>query len=170
VGGWIGLLSRPVLDALQDRDRPRYEFSGKGAILGSVSSFLVVFAFAPMRTDRSALVLIFIAGAMFYYAIGKCGCLFLGCCRAAESRTLRAALPLVEVAWALVLCAIALLALPVPLVRMPLIPAIAAAALALRVYSRWARGSGLAASLMKLDSVALECFIAFTTIVSLRAI
>jgi hypothetical protein len=164
-GGWIGLISRPVLDAVRDRAQPRYEFSGKGFIVGSVTAFLMVLAFAPQRVDRSALFALFLAGAQFYYAIGKGGCMFLGCCQAVASRAIRVPLPAIEAAWALTLCVAAFVTAFEPHnVRMQAIPTIVALLLALRVYSRWARGARLAAALMQLDSLLLECVVVLASI------
>lgn len=162
-GGWIGLISRPVFDAVLEREGPRYEFSGKGAIAGSVAAFFAALLFAPKHADRSTLLALFVASALLYYAIGKGGCLFLGCCRASSGRAAAMPLPAIEAASAFVICTIALLAAVLThSARMDLLAVICAAVLALRVYSRVARGARVGESLVKLDSIALALLVGGT--------
>lgn len=166
-GGWIGLISRPIYDAMLQREQPRYEFSGKGAIAGSVAAFFAVLLFAPKHADRSTLLALFVASALFYYAVGKCGCLFLGCCRASSGRAAALPLPAIEAASAIVICTIALLAAAVThSARMDLLEVVFAAVLALRVYSRVARGSRVGESLVKLDSICLALLLGGTMVVA----
>lgn len=165
LGGGIGLMSRPVLDAAFGRESERYEFSGKGAIIGAAGAFLATLAFAPQNVDRSTLITLFIAAGLLYYAIGKAGCLCLGCCRAIEARALDVPLPLIECVWSLTLCVVALAAaLASHAQRVRLFPAIIAALLALRVYSRVARGAHLRDSLTQVDSSLLEIILLFAIV------
>lgn len=152
--GCIGLIARPVLDAAADRANPRYEFSGKGAILGSCVSFFPALVFAPQQVDRTALVALFLASSAFYYALGKIGCLFLGCCRAIVPA--RLPLPAIEAACSLGWSLVALGTLPeMPAFRLLTFAAVAVGFLALRVYSRCARGSRARDALGQPDSIAL---------------
>lgn len=161
--GWIGLISRPVLDAAMGRDGPRYEFSGKGAMLASVLVFFVLLVFAPRHADRSTLTALFFASSLLFYGIGKCGCLFLGCCRALDVRAAAPPLPAIEAACAFALCAAALLGVAASHgARVYLFAAIVAGLFALRVYSRVARGARVLASLVQLDSLLLAALLACT--------
>lgn len=167
-GGAIGLMSRPVLDAAKGRGDPRYEFSGKGAIAGAVAVFLIVLAFAASHVDRSALTAIFAGSGLLYYAVGKCGCYFLGCCRAVEARAIGIPLPLVEAACAALLAIGAFASTAAsPPVRVDAFATIVAALLAVRVYSRVARGAAPATALKQLDSLLLIALFAYTIAASL---
>lgn len=162
VGGWLGLMSRPILDAAMDRDQTRVGFSGKGAIVGAVVAFLLVLVFTPKTVDRSTLVALFIASGLFYYTVGKLGCFFIGCCRAVESRTVQVPLPLIETTAALTLCIFSFVAATVPhSVRMDMFPLIVAGLLIQRIYSRVARGARLVRSLLQLDSLMLAILFLF---------
>jgi hypothetical protein len=155
-GGLIGLISRAMLDAAADRADPRYEFSGKGGIIGSSAAFFIAFAFAPKHADRIAILAIFFASSLFYYAIGKTGCLFLGCCRAMESRAARVPLPAIEAASSVALSIVAILTLLADTgLKLWSFPAIIAAFLVLRIFSRRTRGSSLRDAFAQPDSVAL---------------
>ena len=152
--GGIGLVARSAIDAAAGRRNPRYEFSGKGAGIGAAASFFLLLAFAPPGADRTALVALFFASSTFYYAVGKVGCLFLGCCRAALPG--RLPLPAIEAIGSLALSSAALATLYATApARLALLAAIVAGTLALRLFSRCARGSRLRGALGELDSIAL---------------
>ncbi len=152
--GSIGLVARSTIDAAAGRTNPRYEFSGKGAVLGSGASFLLLLFVAPQGADRTALLALFLASITFYYGVGKLGCLFLGCCRAAVPG--RASLPTIEALWSLALSIAALATLyEAAGFRLPMFAAIVLGFLALRVFSRCARGSRLRSALGQFDSIAL---------------
>lgn len=163
--GALGLMSRPVLDAALQRRAPRYEFSGKGAIAGSTAAFLLVVAFAPQHVDRTVLSALFVASGLVYYAVGKCGCYFLGCCRAVETRAVGVPLPLIETLGSLALAIVALAAAAAPFgARLTLLACVVAGMLVLRLYSRYARGATVFASLRQLDSLVLSSLLACTLV------
>ena len=167
VFGGIGLVSRPVLDAAAGRTTPRDEFSGKGLLLGSFAAFFLLLIFAPQQIDRTALVALFLSSVAFYYAVGKAGCLALGCCRAVVPR--RVPLPAIEALWSFALALVALATLYEPTtLRLSTFAAVIAAFLALRLFSRRARGTRMRSALAKPDSIALGAlacvFIAIATL------
>lgn len=154
IAGGLGLVARGALDAALDRANQRNEFSGKGAIVGASGSFLTILVFAPHNVDRTALIALFLASSAFYYAAGKAGCLFLGCCRAVVPR--RLPLPAFEMISSLVLSLAALATLHGNTTfRLLTFAAIIAGFLALRIHSRCSRGSRLRSALGQLDSIAL---------------
>ncbi|MGZ3499680.1 MAG: hypothetical protein ACXVAG_12505 [Vulcanimicrobiaceae bacterium] len=155
-GGWIGLSSRPVFDAAADRANPRYEFSGKGAIVGASAAFLLAFLFVSPHADRTAVVALFFASSLFYYAIGKIGCFSLGCCRAAAPKTTHIPLPIIEAACSSAFSTALLVTLRgTPALRASTFAAVVVGFLALRIYSRCARGSSIRGALVQLDSLVL---------------
>lgn len=152
--GGIGLVARSTFDAVTDRANPRLEFSGKGAFVGSAASFFLLLVAAPQGADRTALVALFISSLAFYYAVGKAGCLFLGCCRAVVPG--RFPLPAIEALWSLAIGLAALATLyQTARLRLLAFAAIVACLLALRVFSRCRRGSNLRSALGQIDSLAL---------------
>ena len=170
VGGWIGLASRPVLQAAAQHVEPQYEFSGKGAILGSLAAFFLALAFTPAQADRTALVALFLASSSFYYALGKVGCLFIGCCPANSERRMLLPLPAIEAGSSSAIGIAALLTLfGTTTVRLWSFLTITGAFLLLRVVSRYARGSGLRGALRQLDSIALAAVACCVTFVALVA-
>ena len=163
--GSIGLIARSVLDAATERTDLRNEFSAKGALLGSAGSFFVLLLFIPHSVDRTALVAIFLASLLFYYAVGKIGCVFLGCCRAAVPW--RLPLPTIEAICSLALSLAALATLyeaSVP--RLFSTAAILGCSLALRLFSRCMRGSSLGNALKQFDSIALGVLICGTAAIA----
>jgi hypothetical protein len=170
LGGWIGLTSRPVLDAAAQRANPRFEFSGKGFVLGSLCSFFIAFAFAPASADRTALVALFLASSLLYYALGKIGCLLLGCCRASDAPRSFMPLPMIEALWSGALAIAALLTLfGSATLRLWSFPLIAVGFLLLRIYSRNARGSRMRDALLQLDSIVLAVAASSAAIASITA-
>lgn len=154
IGAYVGVISRPVLDAAAGRADPRYEFSGNGLIIGATVPFLIALAFAPHNLDRTALLAPFLASVTLYYAIGKFGCLCIGCCRAIVAP--RLPLPTIEALCSLGLSAAALGTLREGVaLRLLTIAAVFAAFLALRIFSRYARGDRVRDALLQPDSIAL---------------
>ncbi len=152
--GGIGLVARSAFDEATERTNRRDEFSAKGAVLGAAGSFFILLFFVPHGVDRTALVALFFASSFFYYAVGKLGCLFLGCCRAAVPGHI--SLPAIEATCSLSLGLLALASLyATATARLATVAAIATCFLALRVYSRRARGSTMRSALGELDTIAL---------------
>jgi hypothetical protein len=154
--GWFGLIHRPLRDALNDRETPLYEFSAKGAILGMAGTFALLLLFAPHGTDRSRLIVLFCVAGLVYYAIGKCGCIAIGCCRAERGIVAGIRLPLIEAVvsavLAVVLCIVSTASSRAYFATPVIIMLVFAG---LRVASRIARGERGVAALRQFDSLAL---------------
>lgn len=154
--GWVGLLNRPVLDVIADRNPRRYELSAKGAILGATLTFALLLVLAPHGVDRTKLIAIFIACSTFFYAFGKLGCVAVGCCRATSTPSPRIPLPVIEVLGSAVVGLLAVASLSVPTTaRLAVFVALALAFGALRVLSRRARGMESNHALAQPDSLAM---------------
>ncbi|MBV8579860.1 MAG: hypothetical protein JOZ86_04425 [Candidatus Eremiobacteraeota bacterium] len=153
--GFVGLASRPLSDVIANRERPRSELSGKGAIVGMVAVFAALLVFVPHDTDRTKLAAVFFAGALAYYALGKIGCVALGCCRAEAPFETYVSLPVLETVASLALGALALASLyATPRVRLIAFVVIALAFACLRVLSRCVRGASWPVALRQLDALA----------------